>query len=149
MATLLLREVRDFVVDVPLEAAWHHFARAVQWPSWARHIKEVEVRPPGELGPDSTTRLRLSNGLSCAFAMTEFQPYRAWTWVGGFLWLTIHYDHQFEELGPAQTRIRFVIEATGFGVSLIGRLFARVYNKNLDRAIPLLVQEMNATRASC
>ena len=34
----------------------------------------------------------------------------------------------------------------GFGVSLLGRLFAKIYSKSLDRAIPLLVQEMNASR---
>ena len=22
-----------------------------QWPNWAKHIKQVEVRPPGEVGP--------------------------------------------------------------------------------------------------
>lgn len=39
-----------------------------------------------------------------------------------------------------------MIEAKGFGVSIIGRLFAWIYSKNLDRAIPLLVEEMNASR---
>ena len=45
-----------------------------------------------------------------------------------------------------RTRITFVIEATGFGVSILGRLFAWAYGKNLDRALPILVQEMNASR---
>ncbi len=39
-----------------------------------------------------------------------------------------------------------MIEAKGFGKSVIGRLFAKVYSKSLDRAIPLLVEEMNASR---
>jgi hypothetical protein len=39
-----------------------------------------------------------------------------------------------------------VIKAKGFGVLVIGRLFAKIYSKNLDRAIPSLVQEMNASR---
>jgi len=39
-----------------------------------------------------------------------------------------------------------VIEATGFGVSVLGRLFAWAYGKNLDRALPALVEEMNASR---
>jgi hypothetical protein len=39
-----------------------------------------------------------------------------------------------------------VIEAKGFGKSVIGGLFAKVYSKSLDRAIPLLVEEMNASR---
>ena len=32
----------------------------------------------------------------------------------------------------------------GFGVSVFGRLFAKIYSKNLDRAIPLLVDELKS-----
>ena len=148
---MLLR--REFIVDLPVEQAWQHFARVEQWPSWAKHIKQVEVRPPGELGPESTGRLHLSNGVksgwpgsSAVFTVTEFNPYHNWKWVAGFLWLTCHYDHRFEELNPTQTKFTWVIEAKGFGVSVIGRLFAMIYRKKLDRAIPSLVEEMNASR---
>ena len=75
-------------------------------------------------------------------------PYRNWKWVGGFLWLSCYYDHCFEELTPAQTKLMWVVEANGFGESVIGPLFAKDYSKNLDRAIPLLVEEMNASRCS-
>jgi hypothetical protein len=145
---------REFTVNLPIEQAWQHLARVEQWPSWAKHIKRVEVRPPGELGPDSMGRLHLYNpvkagwpGSSAVFTVTEFNPYRNWKWVAGFLWLTCHYDHRFEELKATQTKLTFVIEAEGFGKSLIGRLFAMIYRKNLDRAIALLVEEMNASRA--
>jgi hypothetical protein len=148
MATLLLREVREFTVNLPLEQAWRHMARVEHWPSWARHIRQVEVQPPGELGPESTGRIHLNNGVKPVFRVTEFNPYRNWKWVGGFLWLTIHYDHQFEELNAGQTRLTWVIEATGFGVSVLGRLFAWFYSRTLDRAIPLLIAEMNTTAAS-
>lgn len=147
MTTLLLREVREFTVDLPVEKAWQHLARVEQWLSWARHFKHVEAQPPGELRPESKVRIKLTNGVTCQFAMTEFNPYHNWKWVGAFLWLTIHYDHQFVELNSNQTKLTFEIEATGFGVSILGRLFAVIYNKNLDRAIPLLVQEMNAIKA--
>ncbi len=143
MITLLCRE---FTVDRPIEKAWQHLARVEQWPSWAKHIRQVEVQPPGELGPKSTGLIRLSNGVRSAFTMTEFNPHRNWKWVGGFLWLTVHYDHRFEELNPTQTKLTWVVEAKGFGVSVFGRLFAKIYSKNLDRAIPLLVEEMNASK---
>lgn len=68
--------------------------------------------------------------------MIEFNPYRNWKWVGGFLWLTIYFDHQFVEINSTRTKLTFVIEATGFGVSILGRMFAMIYNRNLDRAIP-------------
>ena len=77
--------------------------------------------------------------------MTEFNPYRSWKWISGFLWLWCHYDHRFQELKPTRTKLTWVIEGNGFGVSVIGRLFAKIYSKNLDRAIPLLVEQMNAS----
>ncbi len=143
MITLLRRE---FTVDVPLKKAWQHFARVEQWPSWATHIKRVEVRPPGELGPQSTGIIYLSNGITSAFTMTEFNPYRNWKWVGPFLWLTVHYDHRFEALNSQRTKLTWIVAAEGFGVLVFGRLFAKVYNKNLDKAIPVLVREMNANK---
>ena len=136
---------REFTVDLPVEEAWRHLARLEQWPSWAKHIKQIEVQPPGELGPTSVGILRLTNGFKTTFAMTEFNPYRNWKWVGGFLWLTVHYDHRFEEQNSTQTKLTWVVEAKGFGASVVGRLFAKIYSKHLDRAIPLLIEEMNAS----
>ena len=139
---------REFTVNLSVEKAWQHLARVKQWPSWAKHIEQVEVQPPGELGPQSTGRLHLTNGLKPVFRMTEFNPHRNWKWVGGFLWLTVYYDHLFDELNPTQTRLTWVIEAKGLGASVLGRLFANIYSKSLDRAIPLLVEEMNASSVS-
>ena len=42
---------REFEVDIPLATAWKHLAQVEQWPSWARHIKHVELNPKGELTP--------------------------------------------------------------------------------------------------
>jgi len=137
---------REFTVDLPIQQTWQYLSRLDQWPIWAKHIKKVEAQPPGDLGPESTGRMHLTNGVKPVFKVTEFNPYRNWKWVGNFLWLTIDYDHLFEEVSSTRTKLTFVIEATGFGVSVIGRIFAKVYSKSLDRAIPLLVAEMNASR---
>jgi Polyketide cyclase / dehydrase and lipid transport len=137
---------REFTVELPVEEAWRHLARVEQWPSWAKHIKQVELQPAGEFGLKSTGRMFLTNGLKPAWKVTAFNPCRNWIWVGDFLWLTIYYDHRFEELNPTQTKITFALEASGFGKSVLGRLFAKIYSKTLDRAITLLVQEMNASR---
>jgi len=144
MITLLRRE---FTVYLPLERAWQHLGRVAQWPSWARHIRRVEVGL-GELGPQSSGIIHLSNGVKSRFTMTDFNPYRNWKWVGPFLWLTVHYDHRFEELNSGRTKLTWVVEGEGFGVSVFGRLFAKIYNKNLDSAIPLLIEEMAASRSS-
>jgi hypothetical protein len=61
--------------------------------------------------------------------------YRNWIWVGDFLWLTIEFDHRFEELNPTQTKITFALEARGFGKSILARIFAKIDSKTLDRTI--------------
>jgi hypothetical protein len=137
---------REFMVDLPLEKAWQHLAGIEQWPSWAKHIKRIELQPAGEFGLGSTGRMLLTNGLKPAWKVTAFNLYRNWIWVGDFLWLTVYYDHRFEEFSPTQTKITFALEASGFGKSILGRLFAKIYSKTLDRAIASLVQEMNASR---
>lgn len=142
---------REFVVEVPLERAWDHLARVEAWPAWAKHIKSVKLEPPGGLSPSTVGVLHLANplrsgwpGIMARFAMTEFAPKSHWTWVGRFLWLTVHYDHRFEPINDARTKIQFIIEARGFAASVIGKPFAAIYSKNLDKAIPNLVAEMNA-----
>lgn len=132
--------------ELSAEEAWRHLARVEQWPSWAKHISQVVVQPPSVLRPESTGHFLLVNGLKPVFRMTDFNPYRNWMWVGNFLWLTIDFDHRFEELNPTRTKLNFELKAKGFGRSLLGRLFAKIYSKSLDRAIPMLVQEMNTSR---
>jgi hypothetical protein len=133
---------RDFIVNVPLEKAWQHLTHVDQWPTWAQHIKHIEINPGSELGAHSSGVIVLANGIKSTFRMTEFNPGQNWKWVGPFLWMTIHYDHRFEVLSPEQTRLAFVIEASGFGVNVFGRVFAKIYRRNLERAIPLLVSQM-------
>jgi hypothetical protein len=143
MVTLLKRE---FTVALPLRKAWDHLARIVEWPSWARHIKKVELEPPGDLAPTSTGVIHLVNGMKPAFRVTEFNLGRNWKWVGPFLWVTVIYDHQFVAIDGDHTRLIWVVEAEGFGASTLGRLFAKVYRRDLDKAIPLLVAEMENSR---
>jgi hypothetical protein len=144
MAPLLQRE---FEVAIPLHRAWDHLARVQQWPSWAPHIKRIETHPPGEIGRHSTGVIHLTNGLQPVFRVTEFNPPRNWKWVGVFLWLTVIYDHQFEPLDAQHTKLIWVVEAKGFGVRLLARLFAWIYRSSLEKAVPLLIAEMNASSA--
>jgi hypothetical protein len=133
---------RQFTVNVPLQTAWQQLARVDQWPTWAHHIRQIELRPQGELGPNSSGVIQLANGMKSTFRMTEFNPGRNWKWVGPFLWLTVYYDHRFESRTTDQTVVRFVLEAGGIGVGFFGWLFAMVYRRNLEKAIPLLVKEI-------
>jgi hypothetical protein len=144
MAPLLQRE---FEVAIPLQRAWVHLARVQQWPSWAPHIKRIQLHPSGEIGQQSTGVIHLTNGLKPVFRMTEFNPPHNWKWVGSFLWLTVIYDHRFEPLDAGHTKLIWIIEANGFAASILGRLFAWIYRGSLERAIPLLVAEMNARAA--
>ena len=133
---------REFVVEVPVRQAWSHLGRITAWPSWAKHIRTIEVEPVGELRLGSKGRIRLRNGIQSEFHVVEFNPYSNWKWVGSFLWLTVHYDHRFEPDGVGRTKLTWVVAAEGIGVSVVGRLFAKVYSRSIERAIPHLAVEM-------
>jgi Polyketide cyclase / dehydrase and lipid transport len=135
---------KRFSARVAVSAAWEHLARVESWPSWAKHIRRVELRPAGPLGPVSAGTIHLSNGIRSTFRMTQWSPGANWKWTGPFLWLTVDYDHRFRELGPSETEITFIVEGEGLGVSLLGPVFAFIYQRSLERAIPALVAELEA-----
>ena len=137
---------REFIVDVATETAWNHLAQVEKWPSWAKHFKHVELTPKGQLTPESKGTFHLKNGIKSEFRMIEINHPRNWKWVGPFLWLTVHYDHLFEEVDSQRTKLTWVVDAEGFGVSVFGRLFATIYNGNLNQAIPRLIDEINALK---
>ena len=133
---------RQFTVKRPLEATWTHLENVEQWPSWARHIRRIELRPAGALTPESKGTIRLTNGIRSTFRMERLIPGKSWQWAGPFLWLTVHYDHQFSSRSPDETDVRFVLDGEGFGIGFFGRVFAAIYARNLDRAIPRLLREL-------
>jgi len=102
------------------------------------------MSPPGALASVSEGTIHLSNGIRSTFKMEELNTGRNWKWVGPFLWLKVHYDHQFREIDNTQSEIVFVLDGEGFGVRTFGRLFALIYGRNLDRAIPRLIAEIEA-----
>jgi hypothetical protein len=139
---------RAFEVPVGVRTAWANLERLSEWPVWAPHIRSVEQEPPGPLTAETVGLIRLTNGISSRFRMTEFDPPRSWTWEGKFLWMPVRYAHAFDDLGPKRTRIRFDVHLGGFGKSTLGRLFACIYARNLDKAIPNLVARMAASERS-
>ena len=78
--------------------------------------------------------------------MTESNPPHRWKWVGRFLWLTVEKDNVFEELDQEKTKLIWTLGAEGFGASLFGKLFAKIYSNNLDTAVALLIAEMGSRK---
>lgn len=135
---------KSFVVRAPLEVAWNHITEVEKWPSWAKHILSVVKSPPGPLSSDSRATLRLANGVRTTFRMIEFDPPRHWKWTGPFLGSQILYDHIFSQDRTGQTTVRFTVDVSGGPGALFRGIFGRIYRKNLERAVPLLVQEIEA-----
>ena len=129
---------RVFEVDAPLEEAWQRLAEVERWPEWAPHITSVTVSPPGELGPTSSGALQIKRLGRNTFRMSVWEPLVRWEWVGGLPGVRIYYDHRFESSGPAATRLEWLVELRGPLAPLIRPVFARMYGRNLDRAIPRL-----------
>jgi hypothetical protein len=135
---------RRFRAQAPLEAVWAHLERVEAWPTWAKHIERVELAPSGPLAVGSRGTIHLRNGIVSTFEVTGLEQWVRWIWSGPFLWLTVEYDHRFERIEAGVTEVVFRLDARGFAVSLLGRLFAAIYARNLDRAIPHLVRELES-----
>jgi len=136
---------KEFVVDASIEIAWQHLSQIENWTTWAKHIKHIELDPPGKLTQESTVTFHLKNGVKSTFLVTEFNPPENWKWAGKFLWLTINYDHRFEPVENQRTKLVWIVDCTGFAATLVGRLFALVYELNLNKAISLLQAEMKSS----
>ena len=136
---------RSFVVEATPAASWATMIDAQTWPRWARHISRVELTPPGVVDADTSAVLVLTNRTKACVAVTAFEPGRRFRWEGQFLWLGLGYDHTIEPTDDG-TRITFTVDGDGPGVASLGRLFARVYARNLDRAIPELQAQLAMPR---
>jgi len=133
---------REFVVQATIEEAWRHLANVEDWTSWAHHIRAVQLQPKGALTETTVGRFHLTNGVRSTFRVTEYRPPLGWTWQGSFLWLLVDYEHRFEAVAADRTRMVWSVACEGFGASILGRLFALIYNRNLDKAIPRLQDEL-------
>jgi uncharacterized membrane protein len=129
---------RTFVVEAAAERAWAELLAAEQWPRWAQHLRSVQVTPPGPVGPGSSATLRLKNRTKASVRVTEFDDGRRFRWEGSFLWMDLGYDHVVTTDDTGRVSITFTVEGAGAGVNTIGRLFASIYARQLDRAIPRL-----------
>jgi hypothetical protein len=135
---------RTFVVEAAAERAWAELVAAEQWPRWARHLASVRVTPPGPVGPGSSATLKLTNHTKASMRVTEFQDGRRFRWEGSFLWLGLGYDHLVTTDETGRVQITFTVEGAGVGVATIGPLFAAIYARNLDRAIPRLQDRLRS-----
>jgi hypothetical protein len=94
--------------------------------------------------PTTRGRLLLKPAIPTTFRMTALaQPY-SWSWRGRFLGTTLDYDHRVEPAGDGGTRVTFTIDGSGATARVVGPVFAQVYGRILDRAIPNLVAELDA-----
>ena len=145
-----MRRMLERSVEVNADAAttWNHLIEPERWPSWAHHIRRVDMDPAGPAQLGSKGRVRLKNGTSARQEVVELNEGRNWRWDGRFLWLGLVYDHIIEARPDGGTRITFTIEGTGLGVGSIGRIFAWVYARNLDQAMPNLAAELAQNSSS-
>jgi hypothetical protein len=129
---------RTFPVEAAAERTWAELIAAEQWPRWAPHLRSVQVTPPGPVGPGSSATLRLKNRTRASVRVTEFEDGRRFRWEGSFLWMDLGYDHVVTTDDTGRVSITFTVEGGGVGVNTIGSLFASIYARQLDRAIPRL-----------
>jgi carbon monoxide dehydrogenase subunit G len=128
---------RTFEVALPPEMAWSRLAEVERWPEWAPHITAVELSPPGDLGPESSGALHIRRLGRTTFGMTAWEPPQRWEWTGAMAGMSVVYDHQFAR-ARGGTRLTWTVELVGALTPIVKPVFARVYGRNVDRAIPCL-----------
>jgi hypothetical protein len=79
--------------------------------------------------------------------MTALHAPDSWSWRGTFMGTTLDYDHRIAPLPERGTRVTFTIDGSGATAPIAGRMFATIYGRILDRAIPNLVAELDALQA--
>ena len=129
---------RSFEVAVPQDEAWARLAQVDRWPEWAPHIKSVALSPTGPLGPSSSGVFQIRRLGRNSFRMSAWIPTDRWEWTGGLPGVRIDYDHRFSATGDGSTKLTWVVVLRGPLAWLIRPVFARIYGRNLDRAIPAL-----------
>jgi hypothetical protein len=142
VAAELLR--REFTVEAPIASAWAELADIAGWPRWAPHIRRVTLEPPGQIGPASSGSFSFRPVGHSRFRVSSYDEGRGWEWIGPVLWVTIRYDHRFAATAEG-TRLTWTVSEDGTRRSLRGRLFASIYGRLVDRAIPRLQAEMKST----
>jgi uncharacterized membrane protein len=136
MAKVAVR--RSFEVVAPVDDAWRRLAEVERWPEWAPHIRSVTVSPTGPLGPSSSGVLHVRRLGRTTFRMSAWEPPRRWEWAGSLPGARVTYDHRFEASGDEATTMTWTVSLEGSLAWLIRPVFARVYGRNVDRAIPRL-----------
>src|SRR5439155_10626148 len=92
------------------------------------------LTPRGLLTAASEVQFRFKGGFRSTFRVEVFDPPRRWRWVGRFLSVRVYYDHWFAD-ADGRTRLMWIVDAEGSGASTLGRGFAAIYARLLDRAI--------------
>ena len=129
---------RRFRVEVPLSEAWARLGQIERWPEWAPHITAATLSPSGDLGPSSTGALSIRGFGRSKFRMTAWEPKRRWAWVGEMPGARVIYEHHFAPDGDAATIFEWVVFLEGPLSFLVRPVFAAIYGRNVDRAIPRL-----------
>lgn len=135
---------RIFDVEAPVDVAWHRVADLERWPEWAPHIRSAHLSTGGELGPTSRGAVSIKGLGRNTFQVSAWEPPVRWEWIGRFPGLRVYYDHRFEPRGPTSTRMEWLVTLRGPIAPLIRGVFARVYGRIVDRAIPRLQEWFRA-----
>lgn len=115
------------------------------WPSWAGHIRRMQPDPPGELTSTTEVMLHMRAGPSTRMAVTEHDPPSRWVWEGTSYGVTTIFEHRFEVINEATTRIWFLAWMHGPLARPVGWFFRRIMRRNLARALPRLKTEIEAS----
>jgi hypothetical protein len=131
---------RELVVDVPAHTAWNHFAKVEEWITWSSDLDRVEMTPKGAITADSQGILVTRSGVRATVKVVAYEPYVRWAWWARILWARFYINYDFEPTDDNRTLIRWTVHVSGFA----GQVFAVVFGRHMNKAIPNLIHEMRS-----
>lgn len=127
-----MRVERTIDIEASPEAVWAVMVDVERWPDWTASMTRVERLDQGPFGPGCVVRITQPRVPAFQWRVTQFDAGRSFTWEARSLGGHTVASHFVEPLGGGRTRVRLVVNSTGWFVRLIAGRLQRLTEEYMD-----------------
>jgi hypothetical protein len=110
------------MIAAAADEVWRLTIDVENMPSLTPTMQKVERLDGGPLQVGSRTRIKQPGQFPAVWTVTDIEEGRAFVWQSRRLWYTMAGTHHLEALGADRCRNTLIVELTGPGSGLLGRL---------------------------
>ena len=115
----------EMIIDAPVERVWAHTVDVEALPSITPTMSAVERLDDGPLVVGSRVRITQPGMRPNVWTIRRLDPPHVLAWGTKIGTISITARHHVEEIDAAQTRNALVLDLSGVGAGLLGRLVRR------------------------